>query len=201
MCAHTTPASQWFIRAGAPACRCPRGGHRAAPLRHPADTGYTAPPMPRLLVSCGEPSGDLYAAELVRHLRARRARPRGLRPGRRPPARPRARGCSPTCATSRWSGSARWSRTSRRFRRDLPRASWPRSDRQPPDVAVLVDYPDFNLRLARALHRRGIPVVYYVSPQVWAWRRGRLRAIRETSRTCSSSSPSRRRSTRTRACR
>jgi lipid-A-disaccharide synthase len=45
---------------------------------------------------------------------------------------------------------------------------------------VLVDYPDFNLRLARALHRRGIPVIYYVSPQVWAWRRRRVGAIRET---------------------
>jgi lipid-A-disaccharide synthase len=43
---------------------------------------------------------------------------------------------------------------------------------------VLVDYPDFNLRLARALHRRGIPVIYYVSPQLWAWRRGRIHDIR-----------------------
>ena len=53
-------------------------------------------------------------------------------------------------------------------------------DRERPDVAVLVDYPDFNLRLARELKRRGVPVVYYVSPQVWAWRRGRIRTIRET---------------------
>jgi lipid-A-disaccharide synthase len=53
-------------------------------------------------------------------------------------------------------------------------------DRDPPAAAVLVDYPDFNLRLARQLRRRDIPVVYYVSPQVWAWRRGRVRAIRET---------------------
>jgi lipid-A-disaccharide synthase len=42
-----------------------------------------------------------------------------------------------------------------------------------------VDYADFNLRLARELKARGVPVVYYVSPQVWAWRRGRTRAIRE----------------------
>ncbi len=45
---------------------------------------------------------------------------------------------------------------------------------------MLVDYADFNLRLARELKRRGVPVVYYVSPQVWAWRRGRVRAIRES---------------------
>ena len=53
-------------------------------------------------------------------------------------------------------------------------------DRDPPAAAVLVDYADFNLRLARELKRRGIPVVYYVSPQVWAWRRGRVQAIRES---------------------
>ena len=46
-----------------------------------------------------------------------------------------------------------------------------------PELAVLVDFPDFNLRLARRLHRRGVPVLYYVSPQVWAWRRRRVRTI------------------------
>jgi len=52
-------------------------------------------------------------------------------------------------------------------------------DRERPAAAVLVDYADFNLRLARELKNRGIPIVYYVSPQVWAWRRGRVRAIRD----------------------
>ncbi len=47
-----------------------------------------------------------------------------------------------------------------------------------PDVAVLIDSPDFNLRLARQLHRRGIPVVYYISPQLWAWRAGRVEQVR-----------------------
>jgi lipid-A-disaccharide synthase len=42
---------------------------------------------------------------------------------------------------------------------------------------VLIDFPDWNLRLARQLHRRGIPVVYYVSPQLWAWRRGRIKQV------------------------
>ncbi len=45
------------------------------------------------------------------------------------------------------------------------------------DLVVLVDFPDFNLRVARMAGELGIPVVYYVSPQVWAWRRGRLRTI------------------------
>lgn len=46
-----------------------------------------------------------------------------------------------------------------------------------PVAAVLVDWPDFNLRLARWLHRRGVPVIYYVSPQLWAWRSYRTRAV------------------------
>lgn len=52
-----------------------------------------------------------------------------------------------------------------------------------PRVLVLIDFPDFNLRLARRARVLGIPVVYYVAPQVWAWRRGRVRAIaRDVSR-------------------
>ncbi|MDX2286041.1 MAG: lipid-A-disaccharide synthase [Bacteroidia bacterium] len=47
-----------------------------------------------------------------------------------------------------------------------------------PDAAVLTDYPGFNLRMARFLHRQGIPVVYYISPQVWAWKEGRVEQIR-----------------------
>jgi lipid-A-disaccharide synthase len=49
--------------------------------------------------------------------------------------------------------------------------------RRRPALAVLVDAPDFNLRLAHKLHRLGIPVVFYVSPTVWAWRRGRVKHI------------------------
>jgi lipid-A-disaccharide synthase len=47
-----------------------------------------------------------------------------------------------------------------------------------PDYAILLDLPDFNLRLAKKLKAAGIPVVYYISPQVWAWRRYRMRTIR-----------------------
>jgi lipid-A-disaccharide synthase len=68
--------------------------------------------------------------------------------------------------------------------RDLPRlARLARKVRREalsrrPDVAVLVDSPDFNLPLARHLRRAGIPAVVYVSPQLWAWRAGRVRRIR-----------------------
>jgi lipid-A-disaccharide synthase len=46
-----------------------------------------------------------------------------------------------------------------------------------PDAVVLVDWPEFNLRLASALHRRGIKVIYYISPQLWAWRPRRINRI------------------------
>lgn len=51
-------------------------------------------------------------------------------------------------------------------------------DRRRPRLAVLIDFPDFNLRLARKLKRRGIPVVYFVSPQIWAWRKGRIQQLK-----------------------
>jgi lipid-A-disaccharide synthase len=54
--------------------------------------------------------------------------------------------------------------------------------RRPPEAAVLIDFPDFHGILARRLSRSRIPLVYYVSPQVWAWRRGRARRIARTAR-------------------
>src|SRR6266852_1188265 len=48
-----------------------------------------------------------------------------------------------------------------------------------PDAAILIDFPDFNLRLARELHRLGIPVFYFVSPQIWAWRTSRVKQIKD----------------------
>lgn len=48
-----------------------------------------------------------------------------------------------------------------------------------PDIAILIDFPDVNLRLARELKKLGVPVAYFVSPQLWAWKRGRLRWVQE----------------------
>ena len=55
-------------------------------------------------------------------------------------------------------------------------------DRRRPRFAVLIDFPDFNLRLARQLHRRGIPVIYFIAPQMWAWRSGRAKLLRRYTR-------------------
>ncbi len=53
------------------------------------------------------------------------------------------------------------------------------ADRRKPDLAIVIDSPAFNWRVARQMKRRGIPTVYYVAPQFWAWRQGRVRLIRE----------------------
>jgi lipid-A-disaccharide synthase len=53
------------------------------------------------------------------------------------------------------------------------------AENEDPDVAVLVDFPDFNLKLAKALKKRGFRVVYYISPQLWAWRKYRVGTIRK----------------------
>jgi lipid-A-disaccharide synthase len=62
----------------------------------------------------------------------------------------------------------------RRFRQLVAEAA-----RRKPDAAILIDFPDFNLRLARQLHRLGIPVFYFVSPQIWAWRTNRVKQIKK----------------------
>jgi len=50
-------------------------------------------------------------------------------------------------------------------------------EKEKPDLVILIDFPDFNLRLAKIAHRRGIPILYYISPQVWAWRPNRIKSI------------------------
>ena len=129
----------------------------------------------RVLLSCGEASGELYAAELVRELLARdpeiecfglggdRLRKAGAEilvdlkeisviglvevVGKLPALKRAQTTLVAAAAESR------------------------------PDVAVLIDFSGFNLRFSNRLKSLGIPIVYYVSPQVWAWRRGRLKTI------------------------
>lgn len=49
-----------------------------------------------------------------------------------------------------------------------------------PDALILIDYPGFNMRIAKWARREGLRIIYYISPQVWAWKEGRVRQIRET---------------------
>jgi lipid-A-disaccharide synthase len=132
----------------------------------------------RVLVSCGEASGDLYAGDLVHRLReiAGGLEVFGLGGDRLEAADARLLTHVRDLAVV---GLLEVLGHLRRLRAVF-RSVLAEVDRERPDVAVLVDYAGFNLRLARELKRRGVPVVYYVSPQVWAWRRGRMRAIRES---------------------
>ncbi|MBZ5557817.1 MAG: lipid-A-disaccharide synthase [Acidobacteriia bacterium] len=130
----------------------------------------------RLLLSCGEASGDLYAGALTRELRA--LDPTLTISGLGGPHFAAAggrlladyRGVAVTGMTEVLAKLPKLFDT----RRTLVAAA--RAER--PDALVVVDFPDFNLRLAREVKRLGIPVVYYISPQIWAWRAGRLATIR-----------------------
>ena len=53
------------------------------------------------------------------------------------------------------------------------------SVKKQPALAILLDFPEFNLKVAKKMNRLNVPVVYYISPQIWAWRSGRIRTIRK----------------------
>jgi lipid-A-disaccharide synthase len=57
-----------------------------------------------------------------------------------------------------------------------------RIEAEPPTAAILIDFPDFNLRLARRVKDAGAPVIYFISPQIWAWREGRIKQIAQVVR-------------------
>jgi len=128
------------------------------------------------MISCGEASGDLYAAGLASALGCidPGARVLGLAGARFQAAGAELvadyRGLAVTGLTEALSVLPRSWRTYRR----LVQAA--RDHR--PDVFVAIDFPDFNFRLAAAIKRLGIPIVYYICPQVWAWRPGRIRTIK-----------------------
>ena len=48
-----------------------------------------------------------------------------------------------------------------------------------PDLAILMDYPDFHFRLAKELKKKGIPAVYYIPPKIWVWRKNRIRFLKD----------------------
>ena len=133
-------------------------------------------PAPCVMLSCGEASGELYAAALAREIRA-------LAPGARIVALGGAQlrdagveiladyhGISVTGLTE----AIRVVPRSLALIRSLGAAA----DRVKPDVFVPIDFPDFNFRLMAAMAKRGVPVVYYISPQLWAWRAGRMATMK-----------------------
>ena len=131
---------------------------------------------PKILVSAGEASGDLYAAWVVEELR--RLWPDAEFFGCTGPQL-RAAGvrtvvdAASLAVVGLLEVVSHIPRIYGEYRKLLTSA---RQER--PDIAILTDSPDFHLRTARRLHAIGIPVVYLVAPQVWAWRKGRLKAMR-----------------------
>jgi lipid-A-disaccharide synthase len=131
-----------------------------------------------VFVSCGEPSGDFYGGELLRNLREFHP---GLTSFGLGGDHLQAQGTRLLAHTRDLAvvGITEVIRHLGRLHGIYSRAV-AEIRREPPDVAVLVDYPDINLRFARVLKELGVPVVYYVSPQIWAWKKGRIHAIRAT---------------------
>jgi lipid-A-disaccharide synthase len=127
------------------------------------------------MLSCGEASGDLYAGALVAALRAREPGLDAFGLGGSRLAASGARlvadyhGLAVTGLVEALSVLPRSWAT---YRQLVDEA---RSHR--PDVLVLVDFPDFNFRLMKAVKALGVPIVYYISPQLWAWRPGRMKTI------------------------
>jgi lipid-A-disaccharide synthase len=128
------------------------------------------------MLSCGEASGDLYAGALVAALRRREPDVDvfGLGGERFKAAGGRLiadfHGLSVTGLTEALKVIPRSLATLRQ----LVRAA----ERERPQALVVIDYPDFNFRLMSRIKRLGIPVVYYISPQLWAWRAGRIRIMK-----------------------
>ncbi|WP_141621349.1 lipid-A-disaccharide synthase [Myxococcus sp. AB036A] len=131
---------------------------------------------PRILVVAGEASGDTHAAELVAALRARRPDLTFFGMGG---ARLAAQGVELLFDAREVSvmGITEVLPRIPRILQILKGLAEAAAERKP-DVAILVDIPDFNLRLAKKLKALGVPVAYYVSPMIWAWRRGRVRTIK-----------------------
>ncbi len=129
----------------------------------------------RILIVAGEASGDLHAASVVQELlrRAPHLIVEGIGGDRMREAGVRLHAHSSDLAVVglaevavRLPALVRAYRSMTRLLRDTP-----------PDLLMLVDFPDFNLLLARRAYRQQIPVLYFISPQVWAWRTGRVRSI------------------------
>jgi lipid-A-disaccharide synthase len=131
----------------------------------------------RILISAGEASGEMYGAQLIEALRQFEPSLEFFGVGG---DKMRAAGCENIVDAKDLSVVGITEILSH-----LPKI-WglfhklvAEADKRKPDLAVVIDSPAFNWRVARQMKRRGIPVVYYVCPQFWAWRQGRVRLLRK----------------------
>jgi lipid-A-disaccharide synthase len=148
----------------------------------------------RILISAGEASGEMYGAQLIEALRRTAATTARVGTGDSPVLaysntrldffgvggdRMRAAGCDTVVDAKDLSVVgiteilSRLPKIYSLYRRLIAAA-----DQRKPDLAIVIDSPAFNWRVARQMKKRGIPTIYYVAPQFWAWRQGRVRLLR-----------------------
>src|SRR6266404_3415199 len=132
----------------------------------------------RILISAGEASSELYGAQLIEALRRRVSDAEFFGVGS---DRMQQAGCDLVIDARVYLSVVGISEIVSKlpsiyaqFRKLVQEV-----DRRKPDIAVIIDSPAFNFRVARELHQRGIPVVYYVTPQLWAWRQYRVERVRK----------------------
>jgi len=134
-----------------------------------------SPAGKRVLIVAGEASGDLYGGQLIREVT--RIAPRTSFSGIGGVSM-REAGLSVLCRSEDITvvGLFEVIRHLGVIKRALSAVTESiRNNR--PDLVILIDFPDFNFRVARAAAKAGVPVFYYISPQVWAWRRGRVKTL------------------------
>jgi len=125
------------------------------------------------MISAGEASGELYGALLSRAIWKMWPDAEIIGIGG---TRMKSEGVRLIASISSSFGLVETIRHWRQLMKDFRRAG-EALIRERPDILVLIDYPDFNIALAKKAKTAGIPVLYYVSPQVWAWRKGRVNKI------------------------
>jgi lipid-A-disaccharide synthase len=131
----------------------------------------------RFLIVAGEASGDMYGADVALSLIRKfpDCQIYGLGGQRMRDAGVQLEGdISKTAVIGPFEMISSLTHLYRVFRRLAERV-----EAEPPTAAILIDFPDFNLRLGKRVKDAGVPVVYYVSPQVWAWREGRVKQLRK----------------------
>ena len=136
---------------------------------------YNAPVL--ILISAGEASGEMYGAQLIEALRRRDPSLEFFGVGG---DRMRVAGCD-TVVDAKDLAVVGISEIVSHLPKiyGLFHKLIAEADRRHPDLAIVIDSPAFNWRVARQMRKRGIPVVYYVCPQFWAWRQGRVRLLRK----------------------
>lgn len=130
----------------------------------------------RLFLSAGEPSGDMHGANLLGRLRERHPNLDVVGFGGDKMAAAGARLVYPLCDFAVMGIGAAVMAVPKLL--DILRLAEESFDRERPDALVMIDYPGFHWWLARAAKKRGIPVCYFVPPQVWAWARWRVGKMR-----------------------